>query len=550
MAAAIGFKPVLKDGARHLLHKLGQSQLQFFACRLCGISLRHIGAGAADLLGLICRCPLNDAPPHMDPAPGSIGVAYAGLGLKNVGISAHMGVKCCFPGRPVLRVRACAQAVQAGRPIGRAGAHQGVPAFIDMEVVGVGGPFPGAQVAALQRQLIALLVLLQARLNSPLVHKKQRNPQGSQHCQQRACGVPEAALRNTAFCGRQRLVVVQSHAHHKGILAQPFPGMQPLDTVNRRLGLELALHAVRVAQKFDIGRHGQAQHLFLPVRARQIGAIVAHQQRHVVATCGNVAEMARKVLGRNRQHHHAIKLPAPHHRVRKLHRPFARQTPQRRPTDRQGWLGALGVHLEVLSICNGNRCVLGLGVLVQARKNHLTRSVGHINMPQAAVGKCGQGRAHGDGKVVVGLRLAIHGQAACQIFQTGHQCPDVRGHGGGHLHGAQMGLVFGKGELVALLCQQLPPIDAATQSHQHQRPRDAPEPYGRWRPVGAQTQVLWWEQVVKNLHLSLFYRCDCKWLHTVDSPCAKPWFGLRRVQRKNHGMASCQRLQEAASGCQ
>jgi hypothetical protein len=112
-----------------------------------------------------------------------------------------------------------------------------------------------------------------------------------------------------------------------------------------------------------------------------------------------------------------------------------------------------------------------------------------------------QGRAHGERKVVVWLPLVLHRQAVGEIFQSRHQRSDMGGHGGGYLRGAQLGLVFGKGELVALLCQQLAPVEDTKQRHQYQCARDTPQPDRRVGKVRTQVRGQGRKQAGKKLHL-------------------------------------------------
>lgn len=108
------------------------------------------------------------------------------------------------------------------------------------------------------------------------------------------------------------------------------------------------------------------------------------------------------------------------------------------------------------------------------------------------------------------------------------------GHGGGNLRGAQPGLVFGKGELIALLRQQLPPVETTKQRHQQKRNRNAPEPDGRSGKVWTQIRGRGRKQAGKRLHLRSFYRRACRWLHCGLLPFwyhvvrAKPGQPMRR----------------------
>ena len=290
--AAVCAQPELVNHAWHLCQQFGQARLHLGTCGFRLMPLGDIQVGACDVGRRLRRIWVHQLSAQVHPNPLAVLVPQPGFGFKVIRLSPDMGLQRITPFDPVAGVHEGLQLLLIQLLGLRWQSEQGGPAHIKVHLVCAQGPVPGAQLAALQRQAVALLVALQLHVVLLLPCKQNGNPGGSQKqgpCAQR---IAPAAFAHGNACSRQSLVASQPYADDEGVVGQALPGIQPLYAIDGCGALVQPAVALGVAQKLALRRHVLVQHFALQMGARQIGPVGANQQCHVFALSEHFTKVA------------------------------------------------------------------------------------------------------------------------------------------------------------------------------------------------------------------------------------------------------------------
>jgi len=106
--------------------------------------------------------------------------------------------------------------------------------------------------------------------------------QHHQHQHDTADGIAAPGVLLRQGHRRQRFGLADAHAHNQGIVFQAMPGVVALYTVDGGRDQVLAVRLLRPLQEVAVLGHGLAQYLIDEVRACDVAAVVAHNQRCVL----------------------------------------------------------------------------------------------------------------------------------------------------------------------------------------------------------------------------------------------------------------------------
>ncbi|MBB2776546.1 UNVERIFIED_ORG: hypothetical protein HNP28_001861 [Comamonas terrigena] len=218
---------------------------------------------------------------------------------------------------------------QAGHVVGVHPAHQGLQ--ITMRHCGIDAVH-GIK-AGIGEQQHAIPLRIQAILKQPARHflgqphkallalqalvflaPAQKGQPGRQHRPQENQRRSQTVAPQALFDGLvQRIIdglAVQSGADQYRVVMDTAPGIHALDAIWPRDRPVAALHGrSRTEHGLAIRGHLAPQHLFLALRARKVGAVIAQQQDHIARIVINALQLLRQELRRQRKHQHPRKLP-------------------------------------------------------------------------------------------------------------------------------------------------------------------------------------------------------------------------------------------------